>query len=131
MIDRLRQSEENSQSLIRPIKSLYGLHKFGLILQSVCEYGLARGSRLTEVLKQDQYVPMAIEEQVTVLFTGVRGYLDTIEVGDITRFESQFVSEIRSKGKDILKSIREEGEISDATEKKLAKFCEDFVKTFA
>ncbi len=112
-------------------REMEAFSQFASDLDAETQKLLARGSRLTEVLKQDQYVPMPIEEQVAVIFTGVRGYLDTIEIKDITRFESQFVSEIRSKGKDILKSIREEGEISDATDKKLCEFCESFVKTFA
>ncbi|MHA1536147.1 MAG: F0F1 ATP synthase subunit alpha [Alphaproteobacteria bacterium] len=112
-------------------REMEAFSQFASDLDAETQKLLARGSRLTEVLKQDQYVPMPVEVQVTVIYTGVRGYLDTIAIGDITRFESQFISEIQSKGKDILKAIREEGEISDATEKKLAQFCETFVKTFA
>jgi len=112
-------------------REMEAFSQFASDLDAETQKLLARGARLTEVLKQDQYVPMAIEEQVAVIFTGVRGYLDTIEIGDITRFEAQYLAEIRDKGKEILKSIREEGEISDTTDKKLAEFCEKFVKTFA
>ena len=66
-----------------------------------------------------------------MIFTGVRGYLDKVDVNQVTRFEEQYLSEIRNKGGEILKSIRESSELSEETEKKLVKFCEDFVKTFA
>jgi F-type H+-transporting ATPase subunit alpha len=92
---------------------------------------LARGARLTETLKQPQYQPMPVEEQVVVIFTGVRGYLDNIEVDDVTRFEHAFLTEIRAKGGEILNSIRTQGEISDETEAKLRGFLDNFSKTFA
>jgi F-type H+-transporting ATPase subunit alpha len=92
---------------------------------------LARGARLTEALKQSQYQPMPVEEQVVVIFAGVRGYLDNIEVDDVTRFERAFLTEIRAKGGEILESIRTQGEITDDTEAKLRGFLDDFSKTFA
>ena len=92
---------------------------------------LARGVRLTEILKQAQYSPMPVEEQVVSIFAGVRGYLDTVAVGDITRFETRLLSEIRAKHSDILTAIRTENEIKPATEEKLKSFMESFVKAFA
>jgi F-type H+-transporting ATPase subunit alpha len=92
---------------------------------------LARGERLTELLKQDQYAPMSVEEQVVTIFTGVRGYLDDIKVADITRFETAFLEEIRANNADLLSAIRDEQEISDATEEKLKAVLDSFVKTFA
>ena len=92
---------------------------------------LARGARLTEVLKQQQFQPIAIEEQVVAIFAGVRGYLDSIKVADVTRFEESLIDEMRARGADILEAIRTEEEISKATEDKLAKFLDRFVKTFA
>jgi F-type H+-transporting ATPase subunit alpha len=92
---------------------------------------LARGARLTEALKQSQYQPMPVEEQVVVIFAGVRGYLDNIEVDDVTRFERAFLTEIRAKGGEILESIRTQGEITDDTEAKLRGLLDDFSKTFA
>jgi len=92
---------------------------------------LARGARLTELLKQPQYSPLKIEEQVAVIFAGVNGFLDGIDVGDVTRFEGQFLDEIRTKGSDILDAIRSEKEVSEETEGKLKTLLEGFVKTFA
>jgi len=92
---------------------------------------LARGSRLTELLKQVQFKPMPVEEQVVSIFAGTRGYVDAIKAEDVTRFEAALLSEIRAKGADILKAIRDEKEISAATEGKLKTFLDQFAKTFA
>ena len=89
---------------------------------------LARGARLTELLKQPQYQPLAVEEQVIVIYAGVNGYTDDIGVSDVTRFEAQLLAAIRDKGTDILNIIREEKALSDDTEGKLKAFIGDFVK---
>ncbi|HUA55383.1 MAG TPA: hypothetical protein VMB81_24590, partial [Candidatus Sulfotelmatobacter sp.] len=91
---------------------------------------LARGARLTELLKQPQFSPQPIEEQVCVIFAGVRGYLDKVEIGDITRFEQAYRAELKSKAPDILDSIRKEREISNATEEKLKGLLDQFTKSF-
>ena len=92
---------------------------------------LERGARLTELLKQPQYSPMAIEEQVAVLFAGVNGYLDKIALGDIGRFESGLLDTLRGSGKAILDTIRAEKKISDDTQTKLKDAVETFAKSFA
>jgi F-type H+-transporting ATPase subunit alpha len=92
---------------------------------------LARGVRLTELLKQGQYSPMAVEEQVVSIFAGVRGYLDRIEVNQVTRFEQGLLSEVKANAADILTAIREEKELSDETDKKLTEFVDAYAKKFA
>ena len=92
---------------------------------------LERGARLTELLKQPQYSPMPIEEQVAVLFAGVNGYLDKIALGDIGRFESGLLDTLRGSGKEILDTIRDERKISDDTQTKLKDAVETFAKSFA
>ncbi len=91
---------------------------------------LARGERLTELLKQPQYTPFPVEEQVMVIFAGVNGYLDDIAVGDIARFEQTLLDDIRDKGASLLKTIRDEGTLSEDTETRLKGFLDDFVKNF-
>jgi len=91
---------------------------------------LARGARLTELLKQGQYKPMPVEEQVVAIFAGVRGYLDPVAVEQVGRFEAQFMAEIRGKHGDVLAAIRSEGEISQATEGKLKGILDGFAKGF-
>ena len=91
---------------------------------------LARGTRLTELLKQPQYSPLAMEEQVVSIFAGVNGYLDTVQVSDVNAFEAQLLSAIRGHGGNILKSIRDEQKITDENKAALQKFLSDFVTTF-
>ena len=91
----------------------------------------ARGSRLTELLKQRQYQPLPVEEQVVAIFAGVQGYLDGINLNQVTDFEQRWLDEIRDKGKDILKAIREEGALSDDTKDKLSKMLDEFTKNFS
>ena len=91
---------------------------------------LARGERLTELLKQGQYTPMPVEEQVVSIFAGVRGYLDKIDVSNVTRFEQGLLSEVKSNGAKILTKIRDEQALSDDTDKELTEFVEAYVKKF-
>ena len=92
---------------------------------------LARGARLTELLKQGQYAPLPVEEQVVSIFAGVRGFLDRVDVNKVTRFEQAFLTDIRSKHQDILTEIRTKGEITADTDKKLTGILEAFAKSFA
>jgi F-type H+-transporting ATPase subunit alpha len=92
---------------------------------------LARGARLTELLKQPQYLPLSVEEQVVVIFAGTRGYLDSTPTSDVTRWEAAYRAELKAKAPDILDAIRTDREIKPATEEKLIKFLDAFSKTFA
>ncbi len=92
---------------------------------------LARGARLTELLKQPQFKPMPVEEQVVSIFAGTRGYLDKVEIANITRFESQMLGEIKAKAPKILQAIREKRELTADTEKELSAFLDNFAKSFA
>jgi F-type H+-transporting ATPase subunit alpha len=92
---------------------------------------LARGARLTELLKQPQFRPMPVEEQVVSIFAGVRGFLDGMKVEDINRFEAALLEEVRAKQADILEAVRKERELSKATEDKLTAVLTAFTKTFA
>jgi F-type H+-transporting ATPase subunit alpha len=91
---------------------------------------LARGARLTELLKQPQYSPLPIEEQVVILFSGTRGYLDPLPVGRVGAFERQMVSELKSRDPSILEAIRVDQQIKPDTEKKLVAFLDGFAKSF-
>ena len=92
---------------------------------------LERGARLTELLKQPQYAPMLVEDQVAVIFSGVKGYLDNIAIADIGRFEAGLLDTLRGSGKDILAAIRDEKAISDKTEEKLHAAIGAYAKSFA
>ena len=92
---------------------------------------LARGARLTELLKQPQFRPLPVEEQAVVLFAGVRGYLDNVDVGRVGAFERQMVSEMRSREPSIMDTIRADLDIKPETEAKLRGFLDSFSKSFA
>ena len=91
---------------------------------------LNRGERLTELLKQGQYSPMPVEDQVVVIFAGVNGYLAPIPVSAVTQFEERLMATIKEKHTDILKEIREQQTILEETDKKLKTIIEEFSKTF-
>ncbi|HEX4505556.1 MAG TPA: F0F1 ATP synthase subunit alpha [Alphaproteobacteria bacterium] len=105
--------------------------QFASDLDATTQKMLARGSRLTELLKQAQFSPLPIEEQVVSIFAGTRGYLDTIELRDVVRFEREMLNSIRAKNGDILDAIRTDRELKKETEAKLADALEAFVKVFS
>src|ERR1700733_7837957 len=92
---------------------------------------LARGARLTELLKQAQFSPMAVEEQVVSIFAGTRGYLDKLEIGQVNRYEAAMLSELKARQPQLLASIRDKRELTPETEKGLADFLAGFATTFA
>ncbi|XP_068218148.1 ATP synthase subunit alpha, mitochondrial [Palaemon carinicauda] len=104
--------------------------QFGSDLDASTQQLLNRGVRLTELLKQGQYVPMAIEEQVAVIYCGVRGHLDKLDPSKITKFEQEFMAMIKTSHQDILTTIASEGQISPDTDAKLKKIVADFLATF-
>ncbi|MCZ6720167.1 MAG: F0F1 ATP synthase subunit alpha, partial [Proteobacteria bacterium] len=105
--------------------------QFASDLDAATQRLLNRGERLTELLKQDQYAPLPIEEQVISIFLGVRGHLDKIKVRDVSRFETAFLEEMRAKHGDLIESIRTEQTLSEETEKKLESIAEAFAGSFA
>jgi F-type H+-transporting ATPase subunit alpha len=105
--------------------------QFGSDLDAATQRLLNRGARLTELLKQNQYSPMKVEEQVVSIFAGVRGYLDGIPVSKVGRFETEYLNELRDKKPEILKAIRDSGELSSDTEQQLVSFLDEFAKKFA
>ncbi|WP_291298055.1 F0F1 ATP synthase subunit alpha [Elioraea sp.] len=92
---------------------------------------LSRGSRLTELLKQPQFSPVPVEEQVVSIFAGTRGYLDSVKVNDIGRFERQMLAGLRASDTGILDAIRSDREIKSGTEEKLKAFLDAFSRNFA
>ena len=104
--------------------------QFGSDLDQATQNLLNRGVRLTELLKQGQYVPMAVEEQIAVIYAGVRGHLDKVDPSKITGFEKAFLEHIRSSHRDLLNQIAKEGQISEEQDAKLKEIVTSFVDTF-
>ena len=105
--------------------------QFASDLDAATQRLLNRGARLTELLKQPQYQPMAVEMQAAVIYSGVNGYLDGIATGDVVRYENGLVSKLEADGQEILSSIRDEGAISDDTESKLKSLVSSYTESFA
>ena len=91
---------------------------------------LARGARLTQLLKQPQYSPLAMEEQVLVIYAGTKGYLDEVAVANVSDYEQKLLDDVRANGKDILKVIREQQKLDDKLESDIKKFLEKFTKGY-
>jgi F-type H+-transporting ATPase subunit alpha len=105
--------------------------QFGSDLDATTQRLLNRGSRLTELLKQPQFSPLRMEEQVCVIYAGVNGYLDPLPVDRIRAFEDGLLGALRNQHADILKTIAESRDLDDATAGKLKGAVESYAKTFA
>ena len=104
--------------------------QFGSDLDASTQQLLNRGAKLTELLKQGQYSPLKVEEQVISIFCGVRGYLDNVETSKIKDFESGLLSQIKSDSPDILENINKTGKLDESNETKLKSFIENFKNKF-
>ncbi len=105
--------------------------KFGSDLDASTQKLLARGARLTELLKQPQYSPLAMEEQVVSVYAGTRGYIDGIAVADVGRFEKELLARIHANHASLLDGIRTKKDLTPELEAELKDILAAFVKTFA
>jgi F-type H+/Na+-transporting ATPase subunit alpha len=105
--------------------------KFGSDLDASTQKLLARGERLTELLKQPQYSPLAVEEQVVVIYAGTRGYLDRIPTSSVRRFEEELLARMHTQHQDLLDAIRTKKSLDEELEGKIRSALDDFAKTFA
>jgi len=105
--------------------------QFGSDLDAATQRLLNRGAKLTELLKQPQFSPLTMEEQVCVIFAGTRGYLDNLATSDVRQYEEELLRHIHADHADLLKTIRDEKKLSDESENKLRALVEDFTAKFA
>jgi len=105
--------------------------QFGSDLDASTQRLLARGERLTELLKQSQYSPMPVEEQVVSIYAGTKGFLDGLPTADVQRYEKSLLGHIRSQHGGLFETIRKEQKLSDDTEAKLKDVVTKFTETFA
>ena len=104
--------------------------QFGSDLDAATQKLIQHGLKLTEILKQLQYSPFVMEEQVISLYAGVRGYLDKINPSDVKKFEQELIADIHLKEEGILRAIRQEKDLSKETEEKLKLYLENFLREF-
>ncbi|MEO9970023.1 MAG: F0F1 ATP synthase subunit alpha [Hyphomonadaceae bacterium] len=105
--------------------------KFGSDLDAATQKLLNRGARLTELLKQPQFSPLQMEEQVVVIYAGTRGYLDSVELSDVTRYERDLLANLRANNADLLAKIRDEKALTEDVENGIKKVLDDFTGNFA
>ena len=130
-VKAMRQVAGRIKLELAQYREMAAFAQFGSDLDAATQRLLNRGARLTELLKQDQFSPMAVEEQVVSIFSGVRGYLDGIEVTEINRFEREFLGEMRANHGALLEEIRTSREMSDESDKALTAILDEFSKKFA
>lgn len=127
-IKAMKQVAGSLKLELAQFRELEAFAQFASDLDEATKKQIERGKRLVEILKQDQYSPLVVEEQVVNLFLGVKGYLDDVEVSKVKDFEKSFLSTMRDKGKKILEGIRKEKVISETIEKELIELIEEFKK---
>ncbi len=129
--DVMKKVAKTIKSELAQYREIAAFAKFGSDLDASTQALLNRGQRLTELLKQPQFSPLQLEEQVVVIYAGTRGYLDTIEAKDVTRYEADLLLHLRNDKKNLLKTIRDEKKLSKEIESEIKDTLEAFGKTFA
>ena len=130
-VKAMKQVAGSIKGELAQYREMAAFAQFGSDLDASTQRLLNRGARLTELLKQAQFSPLKTEEQVAVIYAGVNGYLDKVDVNKVGKFEQGLLAHMRSEGKAILATIRDEKQLSDDTKEKLKAAVEAFAKNFA
>ncbi|KAH3902553.1 ATP synthase subunit alpha, mitochondrial [Saccharomycodes ludwigii] len=129
-VKALKQVAGSLKLFLAQYREVAAFAQFGSDLDASTKQTLARGERLTQLLKQKQYSPLAAEEQVPLIYAGVNGYLDKIDLSRISEFETTFLAYLKSNHENILSTIREKGELTKELLADLKSATESFVATF-
>jgi F-type H+-transporting ATPase subunit alpha len=130
-IKAMKQVSGSMKLELAQYREVAAFAQFGSDLDQATQNLLNRGVRLTELLKQGQYVPMAVEDQVATIYAGVRGHLDKIDPSKITQFEEAFLKHIRASEQALLESIRSKGFISEEDDAKLKEVVTNFLSSWS
>ncbi len=130
-IKAMKQVAGTMKTDLAQYRELAAFAQFGSDLDAVTQRLLNRGARLTELLKQPQYTPFTVEDQVVSIFAGTRGYLDKLKVDDVGRFEQELLRTVRAQAPEVFAAIKAEKALSDATQAKLRSILDNLQKTFA
>src|SRR5262245_39489874 len=130
-IKAMKQVAGSIKGELAQYREMAAFAQFGSDLDAATQRLLNRGARLTELLKQPQFAPLKTEEQVSVIFAGVNGYLDKLSVAQVGKFEQGLLNHMRTAGKAILDGIRQEKQLTDDLRAKLKGEIDGFAKTFA
>ncbi|HKN54669.1 MAG TPA: F0F1 ATP synthase subunit alpha [Amycolatopsis sp.] len=129
-IRAMRQVASSLKIDLSQYRELEAFAAFASDLDAASKAQLERGSRLVELLKQPQYSPYSVQEQVVAIYLGTKGHLDSVPVGDVRRFETDFLDYVKHHAEGILDEIGETSKLSEDNEERLVKTIEDFKKTF-
>jgi F-type H+-transporting ATPase subunit alpha len=129
-IKAMKQVAGSIKLELAQFREMEAFAQFASDLDPATQKLLARGARLTTLLKQPQYSPLSVEEQVLVIYAGTRGFLDNVELSQVEEYETRLLEHLRSNGKDILEKIREEKKMDEALEEKIKKFLGAFTTNF-
>lgn len=129
-VKSMKQVAGSVKLQLAQFRELAAFSQFSSDLDVSTKQLISHGTKLSEILKQDQYSPFPVEEQVVSLYAGVKNYLDSIPVERIKEFEHRMLQEIKLSENDILVSIREQGQITEEMEQRLNIFLENFVQNF-
>ncbi|WP_455480615.1 F0F1 ATP synthase subunit alpha [Bartonella sp. B12(2025)] len=130
-IKAMKQVAGSIKGELAQYREMAAFAQFGSDLDASTQRLLNRGERLTELLKQPQFSPLKTEEQVVVIFAGVNGYLDSLAVSDVTRFEQGLLTLLRSSQQDLLKAIADKKQITDDIKNKLIAVLNTYAKNFS
>lgn len=129
-VKAMKQVAGSLKLFLAQYREVAAFAQFGSDLDASTKQTLTRGERLTQLLTQKQYSPIAAQEQVPVIYAGVNGYLDSIPVSEVGRFESEFLSHLRTNEADMLETIRTEGSLSKELLERLKTVTESFSNAF-
>ena len=127
----MKQVAGSLKLFLAQYREVAAFSQFGSDLDAATKQTLNRGERLTELLKQKQYSPMAVSEMVPLIFAGVNGHLDSVPVNRITVWEQDFLAHMRDNQQDLMQQIEKEGALSKDLEGKLKEAVESFTKNFS
>jgi len=131
-IKAMKQTAGPLKGELAQYREMAAFAKFGSDLDAATQRLLNRGARLTELLKQAQFSPVPVEEQIVLIYAGTRGYLDKLPVGDVRRYESELVAWLRARKADLLGSIRTKKDIkAEGIEDQIKKALDEFAGVFA
>jgi F-type H+-transporting ATPase subunit alpha len=129
-VKAMKQVAGSLKLFLAQYREVAAFAQFGSDLDAATRQTLARGERLTELLKQKQYSPMAVNEMVPLIYAGVNGLLDNVPVNKILQWEADFLAHLKSNETDLLSQIEREGALSKDLEAKLKDVCQSFIKSF-
>jgi F-type H+-transporting ATPase subunit alpha len=129
-IKSMKQVSGSIKLELAQYREIEAFAQFGSDLEESTKQLLARGARLVEILKQDQYSPLPVEKQVVSVFLGVKGFLDKVEVNQVRAFEKMVLENLGSRGKDVMKLLTKEQKMSEEIEQKLTKYVEEILSEF-